>query len=135
VAGMIAASVLSLRYNYAHPKQAFQVASAYVAQNAAPGDPVAVINATWYAYNEYYGMGWNRLSFRDDPANDPTGNLERLRAGGRTVWLVYTFPRYIEHEAPGVASVIEAECSDAAKFDSTVGDGDLRVCALPPLTD
>jgi hypothetical protein len=131
VAIMIVASALSLRYNYAYPKQAFQAAAAHVEANAA-GGPVAVLNATWYAYIEFYGKPWVRLHDRDDPADDPVANLERLRAAGTTVWLVYTFPRYLEHEAPGIMRVIRDECGEAAKFDSTIGDGDVFACALPP---
>jgi 4-amino-4-deoxy-L-arabinose transferase-like glycosyltransferase len=129
---MLIASASSLRYNYAYPKQAFQSAAAYVADHAQADDRVGVLNASWYAYMEYYHKPWTRLTFRDDPADDPAANLARLRAG-RRVFLVYTFPRYIAHEAPAITRVIETECGAAAKFDSTVGDGDVYVCALPPL--
>ena len=129
---VVLASARSLRYNYAHPKQAFTGAAAYVEQRAQPGDRVGVLNATWYAYLEYYGKPWQRLTFRDDPADDPAANLARLRAG-RRVWLVYTFPRYIAHEAPAIMQTITSECGGAVKFDSTVGDGDVYVCALPAL--
>jgi hypothetical protein len=132
VALMIVASALSLRYNYSYPKQAFRAAAAHVEANASPADPVAVINATWYAYIEFYGKPWVRLHDRDDPADDPVANLARLRAAGHTVWLVYTFPRYLAHEAPGVMRTIRDECGGAPKFDSTVGDGDVFACALPP---
>jgi hypothetical protein len=131
-AAMIVASLLSLRYNYAYPKQAFEEAAVYVEATADAGDPVAVLNATWYAYIEFYGKPWTRLHDRDDPSDDAAANLARLRASGRTVWLVYTFPRYLEHEAPAIMQTIRAECGGAAKFDSTVGDGDVFACALPP---
>jgi 4-amino-4-deoxy-L-arabinose transferase-like glycosyltransferase len=129
---MIAASARSLSYNYGNPKQAFQPAAAYVEQNLEPGDGVGVLNATWYAYIEYYQKPWTRLTYRDDPADNPAENLAKLRSGHR-VWLVYTFPRYLEHEAPAIMQTITTECGDAVKFDSSVGDGDVFVCALPPL--
>src|SRR5690606_10868689 len=115
-----------------YPKQAFEEAAAYVEASADAADPVAVLNATWYAYIEYLGKPWVRLHDRDDVSDDPSANLARLRTTGRTVWLVYTFPRYLEHEAPGIMRTIRAECGDAVKFDSTVGDGDVFACALPP---
>ncbi|MGH7504811.1 MAG: hypothetical protein ACRELX_04140, partial [Longimicrobiales bacterium] len=121
---MIVASALSLRYNYAYPKQAFQAAAAHVESSARPDEPVAVINATWYAYMEYYGKPWTRITSGEE--------LAALRRSGRTVWLLYTFPRYVEHEAPGVSATIRAECGDAATFDGTVGDGDVFACALAP---
>ena len=129
---MIAASARSLSYNYGNPKQAFQPAAAYVEQHLRAGDGVGVLNATWYAYIEYYRKPWTRLTYRDDPADNPAENLAKLRSGHR-VWLVYTFPRYLEHEAPAIMQTITTECGDAVKFDSSVGDGDVFVCALPPL--
>lgn len=132
VAVMILASARSLAYNYENPKQAFRPAAAHVERNRAPGDAVGVLNASWYAYIEYYRKPWTRLTFRDDPGDDPGANLARLRAG-RRVWLVYTFPRYLAHEAPAIKQTIDRECAAALKFDSSVGDGDVFVCQLPPL--
>jgi 4-amino-4-deoxy-L-arabinose transferase-like glycosyltransferase len=124
VALMILASLMSLRYNYAYPKQPFLAAAAHVEANAEPGEPVAVLNATRYAYLEYYGKPWTRIANRDE--------LSALRGSGEPVWLVYTFPRYLELEAPGVMETIRLECGGAAKFDGTVGDGDVFACELPP---
>ncbi|MGH7505753.1 MAG: glycosyltransferase family 39 protein, partial [Longimicrobiales bacterium] len=76
---MIVASMLSLRYNYAYPKQAFQAAAAHVESSARPDEPVAVINATWYAYMEYYGKPWTRITSGEE--------LDALRRSGRMVWL------------------------------------------------
>jgi mannosyltransferase len=129
---MIAASARSLVYNYENPKQAFRPAAAHVERQLGPGDAVGVLNASWYAYMEYYRKPWTRLTFRDDPVDDPAANLAGLRAG-RRVWLVYTFPRYLAHEAPAIKQTIDRECADALKFDSSVGDGDVFVCELPPL--
>ena len=129
---IVAASMSSLRYNYENPKQAFQPAAAYVEQQMQPGDGVGVLNASWYAYIEYYRKPWTRLTFRDNPADNPAANLARLRAG-RRVFLVYTFPRYLAHEAPAIMQTITNECGQAVKFDSSVGDGDVFVCELPPL--
>jgi uncharacterized membrane protein YuzA (DUF378 family) len=124
VALMILASVLSLRYNYAYPKQPFLAAAAHVDANANPGEPVAVLNASRYAYLEYYRRAWTPL-MQDDALN-------ALRKAGQSVWLVYTFPRYLALEAPAVIETIRAECGNAVKFDGTVGDGDVFVCVLPP---
>jgi len=124
VALMIVASLLSLRYNYAYPKQSFQAAAAHVEANAKAGEPVAVLNATWYAYMEYYGKPWTRIVRGED--------LNALRALGRPVWLVYSFPRYLEHEVPAVMETIRSECGGAVKFDGTVGGGDVFACMLPP---
>jgi hypothetical protein len=85
---------------------------------------VAVLNATRYAYLEYYGKPWTRVANGDE--------LTVLRASGEPVWLVYTFPRYLELEAPAVMETIRLECGGAAKFDGTVGDGDVFACELPP---
>lgn len=129
---VVAASASSLRYNYANPKQAFQPAAAFVEANRQPNEEVGVLNATWYAYIEYYKKPWRRLTFRDDPADDPAANLAALREG-RRLWLVYTFPRYITHEAAEIMKTITDECAQATKFNSSVGDGDVYVCVLPPL--
>lgn len=121
---MILASLMSLRYNYAHPKQPFLAAAAHVEANAGPSEPVAVLNASRYAYLEYYGKPWTGIANGDE--------LSALRGSGEPVWLVYTFPRYLELEAPAVMETIRRECGGAAKFDGTVGDGDVFACELPP---
>ncbi|HUF31389.1 MAG TPA: glycosyltransferase family 39 protein [Gemmatimonadaceae bacterium] len=121
---MILASLMSLRYNYAYPKQPFLAAAAHVEANARPGEPVAVLNASRYAYLEYYGKPWTRIAHGDE--------LNALRVSGNRVWLVYTFPRYLELEAPEVMETILSECGSATKFDGTVGDGDVFACVLPP---
>ena len=121
---MILASLMSLRYNYAHPKQPFQAASAYVEANAGPGEQVAVLNASRYAYLEYYEKPWSSIANGEE--------LSVMRASGEPVWLVYTFPRYLELQAPEVMETIRLECGSATKFDGTVGDGDVFACELPP---
>lgn len=123
VALMILASLMSLRYNYAHPKQPFLAAAAYVESNAGPGEQVAVVNASRFAYVEYYGKPWSPIANGEE--------LSEMRASGEPVWLVYTFPRYLELQAPEVMETIRLECGSATKFDGTVGDGDVFACELP----
>jgi uncharacterized membrane protein len=120
---MIGVSVFSLRVNYAYPKQGYLAAAAYVESHTTTGEPIAVINTSGYVYVDYYRKPWTRITGAEE--------LAALRARGASVWLVYSFPRYLERQAAGVLTTIRSECPDAARFHGTVGDGDVFACRLP----
>jgi hypothetical protein len=61
--------------------------------------------------------------------------VQRLRAicsQGRAVWVVYTFPRYLQSWSPPLAEMIRTEFTVARVFPGTVGDGDVFVAKSQP---
>jgi hypothetical protein len=119
---MIALSAVSLYFNYRYPKQDFAGALAYVESTAAPEDEIVTAGIAHWPYERYFDRKWGRL--------DKAEQVPDLRSGGRTVWVVYTFPRYIQAATPDVAKVIDEECKDRQRFPGTLGGGDLFVCKL-----
>jgi len=122
--GLAVLSLLSLSLNYRHPKQDFGGAVAFVEANRATGDAAAVTGVATFAVRDYLGRDW--------PTLDDAGALEQLRRSG-PVWLVWTFPRYLERTAPALLATLVAECPEAARFPGTIGGGDVHACRLEPL--
>ena len=58
--------------------------------------------------------------------------LEEIVGRGQPVWLVYTFPRYLEAAAPGVPQVIRKEFTVGRVFHGTLGEGDVVVVRSQP---
>ena len=116
---LLASSVLSLRRNYEYPKQDFEGAMRFIEAEAKGEDIVVTVGATTYPYRQYYGKPWESVE-----------NGEALRnicQRGGPVWLVYTFPRYLEGAAPGVTEMIQREFTVIRVFRGTLGDGDVFV--------
>lgn len=120
---LIVLSALSLTRVYRYPKQDFEGARRFVESHRGPHDTTATVDVTTVPYRDYDGLAW--------PAVANAAELQHLRIGHR-VWLVYTFPRYLQAAAPDVYAVTERECRTATAFKGTVGGGDVYVCALEP---
>ncbi len=123
MAALIALSALSLGRLWRYPKQDFDGARRWLEAHRAPGDAVATVDITTPTYRDYFGLSWAGVT--------TAAELAALRAG-RRVWLVYTFPRYLQRGAPEVYAITERECRDATVFRGTVGGGDVYVCDLGP---
>jgi len=121
---MAAASAASLGFNYRYPKQDFDGAMRLVQAQKADGEPVLTADGATYAYSEYYRLPWIGLTALDQ--------LREVRAQGRRVWMVYTFPEYVDGEVPGAMSLLRDQCAVAGVFRGTVAGGDVIVCTLPP---
>jgi len=74
-------------------------------------------------YREYFAQPWESV--------DSAARLQEICRQGRPVWLVYTFPRYLE-SAPGITKVILKEFTVIRVFHGTVGDGDVFVAKFQP---
>lgn len=118
---LIVLSALSLGAAWRYPKQDYEGAERYVVAHRAPGDTVATVDVTTIPYSDYYRFPSSAVANAADVAT--------LRAG-RRVWLIFTFPRYLEHTAPEVYAIIQRECNAATRFRGTVGGGDIYVCTL-----
>lgn len=121
---LIVLSLGSLSLNYRHPKQDFLGAMAHVDRARRPGEAVAVVGVTDFAYRRYLARDWTLV---EDP-----GALERLRHTG-AVWFAWTFPRYLAQSHPDLLAVLDRDCTASAVFPGTVGGGDLHVCRLEPI--
>ncbi|MBV6521953.1 MAG: hypothetical protein MNPFHGCM_02097 [Gemmatimonadaceae bacterium] len=130
---VILLSALSIPLNWRLPKQDFLGAMTYVEGAAAAGDVIAVTDVTASVYGPYYRKPWARVS--------SVSALEILRrpladssaaAGTGIVWLLYTFPRYIEKLDAPLAAYVRRECTadNVRTFPGTVGGGDISVCRL-----
>ena len=118
--GAIAVSVRSLPYGYRYPKQNYTAAVDFVAQNRSRDDHVAVIGPTVARpVLEYLGQPWERV--------DRVEQLRALRARGADVWLIYTFPAYIETTHPDLWQMIHTDCTEAGRFRGTIAGGDIDV--------
>jgi mannosyltransferase len=122
--GLLAASGISLLRNYRYPKQDFESALHFVDSHKQDGETVATAGATTYPMRNYYGRSWKSIETK--------GNLEEFCRQGRVVWLVYTFPRYLEAAVPGITDVIRRQFQVVRVFPGTLGDGDLFVARFQP---
>ena len=124
VSALALVSVPALVTNYRYPKQDFEGAMRMVDAERATGEPVVAPGTAGEVYRDYYQRDWPVLTSVDE--------LQRLRAGGRRVWVVYTLESYIADKTPDLMQRLRAECHVEAVFRGTVGHGDVTVCTTPP---
>jgi mannosyltransferase len=122
VALLVVASGFSLMRNYRHPKQDYQGALQFVEAQRITGEPVVLAGGIGYVYRGYYGKTWEQV--------DSAPQLETIRTQGRRVWVLYTFPIYLEGQSPDLMAAIERECTARQVFPGTVGGGDIIVCTV-----
>ena len=124
VSGAIVLSALSLRANYRFPKQDFEGAMRYVLAERREGDGVVTAGIPANPLNTLYRQPWPDLTTR--------ASLDSARAVSSRTWVIWSFPRYLEWNAPEIARVLDDECPNPRAFHGTVGGGDILVCALNP---
>jgi hypothetical protein len=126
--GAVLVSIRSLPYGYRFPKQDFAGAADFVERTRQQDDPVAVVGETsGVPMRDYLGKTW--------PQVERESELRPLFAGGRDVWVVFTFPAYVAVGQPEVWAVLQRDCVDVATFDGTVSGGAVTVarCRLSGL--
>ena len=121
---LLAASAFSLVRNYEYPKQDFEGAIRFVDAQRAAGEPVATAGASTFPLLRYYGKPWEDV--------ETAGQLQAILDMGRPVWVVYTFPRYLEGWSPPIADIVRKDFVVAKVFPGTVGDGDVYVAKSRP---
>lgn len=115
----VAASIESLPYGYRYPKQDYASALAYVQQRCAD-DPVAVVGeAASMPFLVFFGQPWAHVA----NANELLG----LRDPRRDLWLIYTFPMYLEANQPELWKLIQTECQPMRSFAGTIAGGNIEV--------
>jgi mannosyltransferase len=118
---LIVVSAISLLRNYQYPKQDYAGAMRYVYTGRETGEPVVTAGDIGYVYQEYYGQPWEQV--------ESAPQLEAIRSQGRRVWVLYSFPMYIE---PELMASIQRGCAAKQVFRGTVGGGDIVVCEVEP---
>jgi mannosyltransferase len=118
---IIGVSALSVPLAWRAPKQDFGGAMRFVESTASDAEVIATVDVTSLIYGPYYRRTWRVVRGAADLA---------LLRSAHTVWLVYTFPRYLSKYDPAIAATLERECRSAQRFPGTVGDGDVIVCRL-----
>ena len=121
---LLLASAYSLKKNYEYPKQDFEGALKFIESEKKDNGPVLTAGATVFPYQQYFGKPWQEVK---TPAE-----LEEILGRGQPVWLIYTFPRYLEAAAPGVPQVIRKEFTVVRVFHGTLGEGDVVVVRSQP---
>lgn len=119
------ASAASLRTNYRYPKQDFEGPLRFVESQRGPGVTIGTAGGARYPYRAYYGRPYMSV--------DSLSQLQRVRAEGQRVWVIYTLQRYIQSQTPDLMRVLLDECAERRVFRGTVGDGDVTVCLLGPM--
>jgi len=105
---------------YRYPKQDFSGAMQFIESERRAAEPVLTAGAAAWPYENYYGRDWPKLK---DPKQ-----IESIGARAPRVWLVYTFPRYIEDETPGLMDAIHRSFKTIRVFPGTLGHGEVFVC-------
>ena len=122
--GALVLSARSLPYGYRHPKQDYAGAVAFVERTRNDSDLVAVIGETGARpVLDYLDKPWHRVNAGSD--------LRLLRQHGAPVWLVYTFPAYIQSGRPDLWRTLLDECAEIGEFEGTVAGGTISVRRCP----
>jgi hypothetical protein len=121
---LFASSAFSLARNYRYPKQDFEAAIEFVDAQREAGEPVVTAGASTFPLLRYYAKPWESV--------ETVEQLRAIRLRGRAVWVVYTFPRYLESWSPPLAEMIRKEFTVTRVFPGTVGDGDVFVAKSQP---
>jgi mannosyltransferase len=116
----ILVSVRSLPYAYHYPKQGYVQAGEFVERTRVASDEVAAVSdSVALPMLDYFGKPWSRI--------DHLPQLEELQRAGKPVWVVYTFPEYIEQNEPALWNVLKHDCKNAAEFHGTLDGGGITV--------
>ncbi len=121
--GMVLVSLVALRTNYAAPKQDFAGALAHVEAEADPADVIATAGVVaTHGYQWYFDRSFAEITGSE--------SLQELRSGGRRLWVLYTFERYIEAGDQELARVLRTDCETSRVFPATVAGGAITVCSF-----
>ncbi len=125
VALMVVVSAASLAFDYRYPKQDFDGAMQFVQTRRAESEPVLTAGGAIYPYRMYYRQPWAGVT--------SLAQLQKSRAQGQRVWVLYTLAEYIiEAATPDLMRTLRDECAVEGVFRGTVAGGDITVCTLPP---
>ncbi len=118
--GALAVSIRSLPFGYQYPKQDFEGAVTFIEQSKGAKDVAGVVGETAAVpVLRYLNRPWVRI--------ERESQLEALRADAGEVWVLYTFPSYIETGEPELWAALLKRCSAVREFVGTVEGGTITV--------
>jgi uncharacterized membrane protein len=121
---VLGVSTYSLVRNYEFPKQDFEGAMHFVDGEIKSGDAVVTAGAAIYPYQQYYPTNFEAVETPE--------KLLEICDSGRPVWMIYTFPRYLEAAYPAISDMIRKDFTTVRVFPGTVGDGEVFVSRFQP---
>jgi len=122
--GAVVVSLRSLPYGYRYPKQDYEQAVRFVEQEKQPHEvAVAVGETTSTPVERYLGRPWARV--------ETAAQFQTLRADPGDLWVMYTFPSYIEAGQPELWTMLQSECPEIREFEGTVAGGTISVRRCP----
>jgi hypothetical protein len=93
---VVLASAASIPLDWRAPKQDYEGAMRFVEGVRRDGDLIATTDVTAEIYGAYYRKPWQPVSTAEE-----LSALRSRRPAGSSVWLLYTFPRYLERTGDG----------------------------------
>ncbi|MEZ4414399.1 MAG: glycosyltransferase family 39 protein [Gemmatimonadota bacterium] len=117
----------SLEYDYRFPKQDWVGAATWMDENVPDGTTIVTVGVSVWPFQHYLPRPWSAIAEGEEE------RVREWREQGRSVWVVYVFPRYLENTHPDLARWISDDCDSRQQFDGTLGSGDIYACRLPPL--
>lgn len=121
---MVGASSVLLARNYAHPKQDLQGAVALVERERGPNDATTSVGLASRPIRDYFAPRW--------PVTETAADLDRLLAGGRTVWLITAFESHTRATRADVMREVDHRFDKVADLPGTMGGGTVRVYRSRP---
>ncbi len=123
-----AISMMSLKYYYSVPKQAYRASIKYLEEERKEGEIIIVVYLAEIGYR-YYGR---RFSFKEDTDYFFVHSATALDAvlssrDGRRSLLVTTFPRALRLKLPNLYTRITKDWAVARTFPGTIGDGAISI--------
>lgn len=116
---LVAGSSFSLARNYRYGNQDFGGAVQFVNAHRQAEDAVVAVGATIEPIQMYYREPWQIAT--------SVAQLRQICEQGRPVWVIYTFPRYLEAQSPGMPLMIRKQFTVERVFPATLEDGDIFV--------
>jgi len=117
---LIVASMMTVPRNYAYPKQDYSGARDFVESQRKANDMVVAVGLAGVAYKSYFAPTWSVAQTESE--------LDALRHGNKTVWLIYTLPVEVKAYRPDVWQTIQKDFSVVRVFPGTLGGGEIVVC-------
>ncbi len=116
---LVVGSLATLPANYRLPKQAYRDTRDFVEAQRGPGEPVVTVGLTSLPYERLYAPDWTSVADADE--------LERLERQSPGVWVVYSFPTYMQIAHADVLEATQSRYQQRRVFPGTLGDGALYV--------
>lgn len=121
---VMTASLVALPSNYRYPKQNYADPLTFI-ESTAETDHATILAgwATAFPYQEYFKRPWQLV-------ND-VNEFRDVARSNTIVWVLYTFPHYLEKDKPDLWSTLLSECSRERVYPGTVAGGDIVVLRCP----